>query len=108
MVALIPAPDPLNIHCFLESLLKEMEMYGPLRRGENEKKNEYIQRVYTTKQNHALRVTRVLHLAETEDEVDVVNALRRNEWVGADRPPCITRLLSNGGQKYVVYELGVK
>ena len=36
MVALIPAPDPLNIHCFFEPLMKEIEMYGSLKRDENE------------------------------------------------------------------------
>ena len=107
MVALIPAPDPLNIHCFLEPLMKEIEMYGPLKRGDTEERNAYIQRVHVTKRNHALRVTRVMALGDTEDEVDVVNALRRNEWAGADRPPCSTRFLSSGGQKYVLYELDV-
>ena len=107
MVALIPAPDPLNIPCFLEPLTKEIEMCGPLKRDENEQRNEYIQRVHTTKRNHALRVTMVSALGETEDEVDVVNASRRNEWAGADRPPCLTRFLSNGGHKYAVYELDV-
>ncbi len=82
-------------------------MYGRLKRGENEQRNEYFQRVHTTKRNHALRVTRVLPLGQTEDEVDVVNAWIRNEWAGADRPPCLSRFLSNGGHKYVVYELNV-
>ena len=82
-------------------------MYGPLKRGENEQRNEYMQRAHTTKRKHALRVTRVLRMGETEDENDVVNALRRNEWAGADRPPCLTRFISNGGHKYVVYELDV-
>ena len=107
MVALIPASDPLNIHCFLETLMKEIEMYEPLKRGENEQRNEYIERVHTKKRNNALRATRVLALGETENEVDVVNALRRNEWAGVDRPPCLTRFLSSGGHRYVVYELGV-
>jgi hypothetical protein len=107
VVALIPAPDPLNIHCFLEPLLKEIEMYGPLKRRENEQRNEYIQRVQTTKRNHALRVTRVLPLGDNEDEVDVVNGLRHNEWAGPDRPPCLTRFLSLGGHKYLVYEVDV-
>jgi hypothetical protein len=87
--------------------MKEIEMYGPLKRGENEQRNEYIQRVHTTRRNHALRVTRVSALGETEDEIDVVYALGRNEWAGADRPPCLTRFLSSGGHKYVVYELDV-
>ena len=69
----------LNIHCFLEPLVKEIEMYEPLKRGENEKINAYIQRVHATKRNYALCVTRVMALGDTEDEVDVVNALRRNE-----------------------------
>ena len=84
--------------------MKEIEMYKPLKRGEDEQRNEYIQKVHTTKRNHSLRVTRVLPLGETEDEVDIVNVLRRNEWAGADRPPCSTRFLSSGGLKYVVYE----
>ena len=50
-------------------------------------------------------MTRVLALGSTEDEVDVVNALRRNEWTRAYRPPCLTRFLSSGGHKYEVYEL---
>lgn len=87
--------------------MKEIEMYGPLKRGENEERNAYIERVHATKRNHALRVTRVMALGDTEDEVGVVNALRRNEWAGADRPPCLTRFLSSGGHKYVVYELDV-
>ena len=107
MVALIPAPDPLNINCFLEPRMKEIEMYGLLKRGENEQRHEYFQRVHTTKRNHALRVTRVSALGDTEDGIDVVNALRRNEWAGADKPPCLTRFLSSGGRKYVVYELDV-
>ena len=68
--------------------MKEIEMYGPLKRGENEERNAYIQRVHATKRNHALRVTRVMALGDTEDEVGVVNALRRNEWAGTYRPPC--------------------
>ncbi len=87
--------------------MKEIEMYGPLKRGENEQRNEYIQRIHTTKRNHALRVTRVSALGETEDEIDVVNGSRRNEWAGADRPPCLTRFLSSRGHKYVAYELDV-
>ena len=79
MVALIPAPDPLNIHSFLEPILKEIEMYGPLKRGDNESRNEYSERVHSTKRDHALRVTRVLPLGESEDEVEAVNALRHNE-----------------------------
>ena len=51
-------------------------MYGPLKRGESEEINAYIQRVHATKRNHALRVTRVMAVGYTEDEVDVVNALR--------------------------------
>ncbi len=31
VVALIPAPNPLNIHCFLEPLIKEIYTYGPLK-----------------------------------------------------------------------------
>ena len=46
-------------------------------------------------------------LSDIEDEVDVINALGRNEWAGADRPPCLTRFLSSGGHTYVVYELDV-
>jgi hypothetical protein len=87
--------------------MKEIEMHGPLKRGENEQTNEYIDRVHTTKRNHALRVTRVLALGETENEVDVVNTLRRNEWTGVDRQPCLTRFLSSGGHKYVVCEFDV-
>jgi hypothetical protein len=87
--------------------MKEIEMYEPLKRGENEQRNEYIERVHTKKRNNALRATRVLALGETENEVDVVNALRRNEWAGVDRPPCLTRFLSSGGDKYVDYELEV-
>ena len=82
-------------------------MYGPLKRGDNESRNEYTERVHTTKWKHALRVTRVLHLGESEDEVEVTNALRHNEWAGGDRPPCATRFLSIAGQKYFVYELDV-
>ena len=52
-------------------------------------------------------MTRVSALGETEDEIDVVNALRRNERAGADRPTCLTRLLSSGGHTHVVYELDV-
>ncbi len=105
MVALITPLDLLNIHCFLEPLLKEIETNGALIRGYNEARNEYTEKVHTTKQKHALRVTRVLPLGESEDEVKVVNALRHNEWAGEDRPPCATRFLSIGGQKYFVYEL---
>jgi hypothetical protein len=107
VAALIPALDPLNIHCFMGPLLKDIEMYGPLNRGENEQRNEYMQRIHTTKRNCALRVTRVLPLGETEDEVDVVNALRRSEWARADRTTCFTRFLSIGGHKYLVSELDV-
>ena len=82
-------------------------MYGPLKRGDNESRNEYTERVHTTKRKHALRVTRVLPLGESEDEVEVTNALRHNEWAGGDRPPCATRFLSIAGQKYFVYELDV-
>ena len=69
------------------------------------KKN--IQKVHATKRNHALRVTRVMALGDTEDEVDVVNALRRTKWAGANRPPCLTRFLSSGGHKNVIYDLDV-
>ncbi len=107
MVSLTSAPNPLNIHCFLDPLLKEVEMYGPLKRGDNEARIEYLERVHTTKRKHALRVTRVLPLGESEDEVEVVNALLHNEWAGGDRPPGATRFLSIGGHKYLVYELDV-
>ncbi len=76
MVALTPAPDLLNIHCFLEPLMKEIEINGPLKRGETEERNAYIQSVHATKRNNALRVTRFIALGNIEDEVDVVNALR--------------------------------
>jgi hypothetical protein len=105
MVALIPAPDPLNIHCFLEPHIKEIEIYGPLKRGDKEERNEYIRRVHTTKRNHVLWVTRVLPLDANEPEVDVVNALRRNEWAAASRPPFSKCVLSFIGVKIVVYEL---
>ena len=82
-------------------------MYGPLKRGDNESRNEYTERVHTTKRKHALRVTRVLPLGESEDEVEVTNALRHNEWAGGDRPPCATRFISIGGQKYFVCEMDV-
>ncbi len=52
-------------------------------------------------------MTRVLPLGETEDEVDVVIAMRRNEWTGEDTPPCLTRFLSSGRHKYIIYELDV-
>ena len=107
MVALIPAPDPLNIHCFLEPLIKEIEMYGPLKRGDNESRNGYTERVHSTKRNHALRVTRVLPFDESEDEVEAVNALRHNEWAGRNRTSCATLFISIGGQKYFVYEMDV-
>ncbi len=107
MVALIPAPDPLNIHSFLEPLLKEIDMYGPLKRVYNESRNEYTERIHTTKRKHTLRVARVRPLGESEDEVEVVNALRHNEWAGVDRPPCATRFISVGQQKYFVQELDV-
>ena len=70
--------------------------------------NEYIERVRTTNRNHVLRVTRVLPLDENEDEVRVVNSLRRNKWAGAGRPPCSKRVLSiGGGEKHLVNELDV-
>ncbi len=59
-------------------------MYGPLKRVDDEARNEYTERVHTTKRKHALHVTRVLPLGESEDEVEVVNALRHNEWAGRD------------------------
>ncbi len=46
-------------------------------------------------------------MGDNEDKVQVVNGLRRNEWAEADRPPCLTRFLSLGGHKYIVYELDV-
>jgi len=107
VVALIPAPDPMNIHCFLEPLLKEVQMYGPLKRNDMEQSTQYIERVRITKRNHALRVIRVLPLAENEDEVVALNAIRPNEWAGADRPPCSKRVLTIQGQKFIVYELDV-
>ena len=82
-------------------------MYRSMKRGDNESRNEYTERVYTTKRKHALRETRVLPLGEIEDEVEVVNALRHNKCVGGDRPPCATRFLSIGGQKCFVYKLDV-
>jgi hypothetical protein len=82
-------------------------MYGPLQRGVNEARNEYIARVRTTKRKHALRVTRVLPMDGIQDEVQVVNDLKHNEWAGADRPPCATRFLTVGGQKYFIYDLDV-
>ncbi len=107
MVALVSAPDPLNINSFLEPLLKEIEMYGPLKRGDNESRNQYTERVHSTKRNHVLRVTRVLPLGKSEDEVEAVNALRHNEWAGRDRPPCATHVISIGGQKDFVSEMDV-
>ncbi len=68
--------------------MKQIEMYGPLKRGEPEQRNKYNARVRTTKRDHVLRVMKVLPLDENEDEVHVVNSLRRNEWAGAGRPPC--------------------
>ena len=106
-MALIPALDPLNIHFFLEPLLKEIVMYGLLKRGDNESRNEYTERVHSMKRKHALRVTRILPLGESEDEVEVVNALRHNERAGGDRPPCATRFVSIGGQECFAYELDV-
>ena len=82
-------------------------MHGPFKRGENGQRNECIQRVLTTKRNRALGVKRVLPLGETKDEVDVVNAMRRNEWAKTDRPPCLTRFPSSRGHKYVVCEFDV-
>ena len=49
----------------------------------------------------------VLPFGESEDEVEAVNALRHNEWAGRDRPPCATRFIYIGGQKYLVYEMDV-
>ncbi len=54
-------------------------MYGPLKRGDNEARNEYTERVHTAKRKHALRVTTVLPLGESEDEVEVVNALETQQ-----------------------------
>ena len=52
--------------------MKEIQMYGPLKRGENEQRNEYIQRAHTRKRKHALRVTRVLRMGETEDKMTLL------------------------------------
>jgi hypothetical protein len=107
VVALILAPDHMNIHCFLEPLLKEVQMYGPLKRNDMEQSIQYIERVRITTRNHALRVTRVLPLAENEDEVVALNAIRPNEWAGAGRPPCSKCVLTIQGQKFISYELDV-
>ena len=107
MVALIPAPDPLNMQCFLEPLLKEVQMYGPLKRNYMESSIHYIERVRTTQRNHTLRVTRVLPLAENENEAEALNALRPNEWAGAGRPSCSKRVVTLEGQKFLVFELDV-
>ncbi len=88
VVVLIPAPNPLNTNCCLEPLLREIDMYGSLKRGDKEQRKEYIERVHTTKRYHVICVTRVLPLDANDDEVEIGNAVRRNEWTGADRLPC--------------------
>lgn len=107
MAAQIPAPDPMNMQCFLEPLLKEVHMYGPLKRNYMESSIHNIERVRTTQRNHTLRVTRVLSLAEHENEVEALNALRPNEWAGGGRPSCSKRVVTLEWQKFLVFELDI-
>ena len=80
-MALIPDPDPMNIHAFLEPLVKEFKMYGPLERRSSESSDDYITRVKETKRDHVARVTRAVPMkgrsttsdggqAEDEEEED--------------------------------------
>ena len=68
MVAFIAEPGPLNMHCFLEPFVKEVRMYGPLKRDDEDHVNKYIERLHATKRKHTLRVTRVVTLDESNDE----------------------------------------
>ncbi len=52
-------------------------------------------------------MTRVLPLGESEDEVEVLNAPRHNEWAVGNRLPFVTRFPVIGVQQYFVYELDV-
>ena len=106
-MALVPAPDPMNMHCFLEPLLKELEMYGPLQRHETESLPVYIARVKGTKRSHTLRVTRVRPLNEGEDPLEAMANTTPNEWCGIDRPPCHKHIIIVKDITYIVAELDV-
>ncbi len=107
MVALISAFDPMNINCFLEPRLKEVQMYKPLKRDATEQIINNIERFCITQCNHALRVKRVLPLFKSENEVDALNDMRSNEWAGAGRSSCSKRVFTTRGQQFLVYALDV-
>lgn len=107
MVALIPSPDPMNMHCFLEPLVKELDMYGPLIRNRNESLPDYKTRVKNTKRAHTLRVSTVRPLNEDEDPTEAISNFACNEWCGIDRPPCSKSIVVVEDVKYLVAELDV-
>lgn len=100
IVALIPDPDPMNIHAFLEPLVKEFKMYGPLEPGDDESSDDYIKRVKETKRDHVARVTRAVPMkgrsarpegGHTEDEEEEEGRDEEGRGGGLGRPAAASR-----------------
>lgn len=98
----------MNIHAFLEPLITEFEMFGPLERNPNEEKGAYVDRVKTTKRKHTLRVTRVIPKPENGGDGNELLDNTLNEWAGAESHQCEEKTVKDKyGAEFVVFEADV-